>query len=61
LIAHFFFLATGPPTSDFFDDLAANATARGVPIVFVAGNNDMVVPPWGTEGTRLPSFCILDY
>ena len=35
---------------DFFDDLAANATANGVQIITYVGNDDGISPHFGTEG-----------
>ncbi|KAJ7062145.1 alpha/beta-hydrolase [Mycena amicta] len=38
-----------PEPMTFLDDLAANASAKGVGIVFYSGNDDSIVPHRGTE------------
>ena len=45
----------------FMDELAANATARGVRIVLYSGNDDALVAHRGTEGENeaFPSVRIL--
>jgi carboxypeptidase D len=41
----------------FLSELAANASARGVGIVFYSGNDDSLVAHRGTEGKSLCCAC----
>jgi hypothetical protein len=43
----------GPEPMTFLDELAANATRKGVRVVLVSGNDDTQVPRRGTESTVL--------
>ena len=38
----------------FMDELAANATANNISIIFYSGNTDMLIPHYGTESTCAP-------
>ena len=44
----------------FLDDLAANATAKGVHVVLYSGNDDTLVPHRGTGGESY-AFCHLNF
>ncbi|KAJ7479835.1 alpha/beta-hydrolase [Mycena latifolia] len=46
--------STCPEPMVFLSDLATNASARGVGIVFYSGNDDSLVAHRGTEGTESP-------
>jgi hypothetical protein len=34
----------------FFDELAKNASAHHIPVVIYSGNDDSLIPHWGSEG-----------
>jgi carboxypeptidase D len=34
----------------FFDELARNISSHNIPIVIYSGNDDSLVPHWGSEG-----------
>jgi carboxypeptidase D len=40
----------------FFTDMATNATKANLGVVIYSGNDDMLVPHWGSEGATLLSF-----
>lgn len=43
----------------FFTEMATNASQHGVGVIIYSGNNDALVPHWGSESTLNVIYCIV--